>query len=218
MINVKNSTIWKHGLRHGKLDLAVPSVLGSYRTKVAVQYTIDRRTIPPLADRFGGRPHVFLMTVDRPWVPTKEVEYEVLPADEFGVPVHIPPEVSTKIKHTFALPPAFWPWLKKVGDDSPQLKPYTDKLIEGNLTLWEFEEMFYKSTKPLRIYRDLVNKPFRSPEEQARTPEVEWESAWLTYRQFIFGGKFRFHNHACFLQIITPNTSSENLRLALDLD
>merc|ERR1719387_3085649 len=54
------------------------------------------------------------------WDPEMEVEYELMPRDEYGVPAVIPPE--------------FYPWLKKLGDDTPELKPYMDKLINGEMT------------------------------------------------------------------------------------
>ena len=47
--------------------------------------------------------------------------------DEWGVPVSIPPELSTTIKHTYYVPPQYYPFLKKLGDDDPDLKPYMDK-------------------------------------------------------------------------------------------
>ena len=38
---------------------------------------------------------------DKPgWDTDLELEYDVMPRDEFGVPAHIPPEISTTIRHT----------------------------------------------------------------------------------------------------------------------
>merc|ERR1719240_991917 len=82
--------------------------------------------------------------------PWKYLEYEVMPRDEFGVPAHVPPELSTAIKHTYYLPPQYYPFLKKLGDDTPELKPFTDKLINGEMTFEEYEHMFYTFAKPLR--------------------------------------------------------------------
>ena len=31
--------------------------------------------------------------------------WKVMPRDEFGVPAHIPPELSTTIRHTYYVPP-----------------------------------------------------------------------------------------------------------------
>ncbi|CDR96329.1 hypothetical protein, conserved [Babesia bigemina] len=110
-------------------------------------------------------------------------EHSVIPRDGYGCPGTFPPEVSTKIRHTFRLPPQFYPFLKKLADDTPELKPYMYRLIEGKFTNDDYEEMFYKFAKPLKIYRKLIPKPYRTAEEQAREPEVSWESAWLSYRQ-----------------------------------
>ncbi|EDO07661.2 putative integral membrane protein [Babesia bovis T2Bo] len=114
-------------------------------------------------------------------------EHSVIPRDGYGCPGTFPPEVSTKIKHTFRLPPQFYPFLKKLGDDTPELKPYMDRLISGKFTNQDYEEMFYKFAKPLKIYRKLIPKPFRTAEEQANEARVSWESAWVTYRQKMAG-------------------------------
>eukprot|EP00916_Digyalum_oweni_P008717 GHVL01014545.1.p1 GENE.GHVL01014545.1~~GHVL01014545.1.p1 ORF type:complete len:250 (+),score=18.58 GHVL01014545.1:63-812(+) len=136
----------------------------------------------------GGWASTYIITTIRPdWKPIKEVEYETAPRDEMGVPVQIPPEVSTKIRQCYSVRPQFFPFIKKLGDDTPAIKPYTDKLIRGELTFIEFEEMFYKCTKPLKIYRELLNMPFRTAEEQAKSEEVDWEGYWLSYRQRIRG-------------------------------
>lgn len=112
-------------------------------------------------------------------------EHSVIPRDGYGCPATFPPEVTTKIHHTFRLPPQFYPFLKKLGDDTPALKPYMDRLISGKFTNNDYEEMFYKFAKPLTIYRRLIPKPFRTVEEQAKEAEVSWESAWLSYRQSV---------------------------------
>lgn len=114
-------------------------------------------------------------------------EFQEMPRDEFGVPAHIPPELSTAIKHTFFVPPQYYPWLKKLGDDTPELKPYTDKLINGDLTFRDYEEMFYNFSKPLKIHRDLIPMPYRTEAEIAREAEVAWEGAWYSFRQRVKG-------------------------------
>lgn len=131
---------------------------------------------------------MYIVTYDRPsWQPMWEEEYEVMPRDEFGVPASIPPEVSTTIQHTYHVPPQFYPFLKRLGDDTPALKPYMEKLIRREMTFDDYEEMFYKFAKPLKIYRQLIPLPYRSPEEQSRSEEVKWESAWYSYRQRVLG-------------------------------
>merc|ERR1712124_165360 len=92
-------------------------------------------------------------------------EYEVMPRDEFGVPAHIPPELSTEIKHTYYVPPQYYPFLKKLGDDTPELKPFMDKLINGEMTYDDYEHMFYHFAKPLKIYRSMIPVPYRTAEE-----------------------------------------------------
>lgn len=135
-----------------------------------------------------GYPMMYIVTYDKPsWQPLWEEEYEVMPRDEFGVPASIPPEVSTTIKHVYYPPPQFYPFFKKLGDDTPELKSYMHKLIQGKLTFDDYEEMFYKFAKPLKIYRKQIAMPYRSPEEQLKTDEVNWESAWLSYRQRVLG-------------------------------
>lgn len=127
---------------------------------------------------------LFDVKYDRPtWQPLWEDEHEVIPRDGYGVPAHIPPEVSTKIKHVFYVPPHYFPFLKKIGDDTPGLRPYMEKLIKGELTFSDYEDMFYKYAKPAKIYRKQIPMPFRTEEEIKREEEVEWEGAWLTYRQ-----------------------------------
>lgn len=131
-----------------------------------------------------GYPMMFIVTYDRPsWQPFWEEEYEVMPRDEFGVPASIPPEVSTQIKHTYYIPPQFYTFLKKLGDDTEELKPYMTKLIKGEFTYDDYQEMFYKFAKPLKIFRKQIPMPYRTAEEMAREEEMKWQSAWLSYRQ-----------------------------------
>lgn len=131
-----------------------------------------------------GYPMMFIVTYDKPsWQPFWEEECEVLPRDEFGVPATIPPEVSTKIKHTYFVPPQFYTFLKKLGDDTEELKPYMMKLIKGEFTYDDYQEMFYKFAKPLKIYRQQIPVPYRTAEEVAREEEMKWQSAWFSYRQ-----------------------------------
>ncbi|KAK2195921.1 hypothetical protein BdWA1_002519 [Babesia duncani] len=106
-----------------------------------------------------------------------------IPRDGYGCPATFPPEVSTQILHTYRLPPQFYPFLKKLADDTPELAPYMHKLINGMFTNHDYEEMFYKFAKPLKIYRKLIPKPFRTLEEQGKEDEVSYESAWLSFRQ-----------------------------------
>jgi len=131
---------------------------------------------------------MYNISFDKPgWDPEMELEYDVMPRDEFGVPAYIPPELSTQIRHTYYVPPQYYPFLKKLGDDTPELKPFTDKLMNGELTFSDYEEMFYTFAKPLKIRRPLMAMPYRTAEEVARTPEVEWEGAWLSFRQRVLG-------------------------------
>ncbi|KAF8821330.1 hypothetical protein IE077_002147 [Cardiosporidium cionae] len=131
-----------------------------------------------------GSPTLFIIKHDRPgWQPLVEDEHEVIPRDEFGVPATIPPEVSSTIRHVYHVPPQFYPFLKKLGDDTPELQPYMEKLLKGGFTFNDYEEMFYKFAKPLKIYRNQIPLPYRTAEEQGRHEEVNWESAWHSYRQ-----------------------------------
>ena len=113
--------------------------------------------------------------------------FEEIPRDGFGVPAHIPPEIAVQIRHTFAVPPQYYPWLKKLGDDTPQLKPFMDRLIKGELTQDEYEDMFYMFSKPLKIYRSEIPHAHRSQAEIESEDYVKWESAWLAYRQRLRG-------------------------------
>jgi len=84
-----------------------------------------------------GTPVLWIVRYDDPtWDAEREHEYELIPRDEFGVPVSLPPEVSTNIRHTYYVPPQYYPFLKKLGDDTPELKPYTDKLMNGQMTFF----------------------------------------------------------------------------------
>ncbi|CDI82269.1 Chromosome II, complete genome, related [Eimeria acervulina] len=131
-----------------------------------------------------GYPMLFDVKYDKPtWQPLWEDEHEVIPRDGFGVPAHIPPEVSTKIKHVVYIPPHYYTFLKRLGEDSPSLQPFMSKLIQGQLTFADYEEMFYKFAKPAKIYRAQIPKPFRTQQEVQQQQQVDWEGAWLSYRQ-----------------------------------
>ncbi|KAI4839015.1 cytochrome c oxidase subunit ApiCOX35 [Plasmodium brasilianum] len=140
----------------------------------------------PLNRTLGGYgyPMMFIVTYDKPsWQPFWENDCEVIPRDEFGVPASIPPEISTQIKHTYYVPPQFYTFLKKLGDDTEELRPYMIKLIKGEFTYDDYQEMFYKFAKPLKIFRKKIPVPYRSAEEMANEEEMKWQSAWYTYRQ-----------------------------------
>jgi len=135
-----------------------------------------------------GWPVQYLVGYDKPgWDTDQELEYEVMPRDAFGVPAHIPPEVSTTIRHTYYVPPQYYPFLKKLGDDTPELKPYMDKLINGEMTFEDYEEMFYAFAKPLKITRSCIAMPYRTEAEIKKEAEVAWEGAWLSFRQRVMG-------------------------------
>lgn len=126
---------------------------------------------------------MFFMTHDRPFYPDRIIEWEIMPRDEYGVPAHIPPDLSTVIQHTYYLPPEYYPFIKKLGDDSPEIKPFMDKLIKGQLTFADYEEMFYKQAKPLKIHRSRIPMPYRTEEEEKKSAEVLWEGKWHSFRQ-----------------------------------
>lgn len=134
-------------------------------------------------DRQPGWPMMWKTQYDKPWYPGRILEWEVMPRDGFGVPAQIPPDLSTIIQHTFYIPPDYYPFLKKLGDDDPNIKPYMDKLIMGELTWANYEEMFYKSAKPLKVYRSRLPMPYRTEAEELKEAEMHWESKWLSYRQ-----------------------------------
>jgi len=136
--------------------------------------------------RRPGFPTFFAITADNPFYPERILEYEIMPRDDFGVPAHIPPDLSTVIQHTYYVPLQYYPFLKKLGDDSPEIKPWMDKLINGQLTFAEYEEMFYKNSKPLKVFRNRIPMPYRTEKEIAYNAEVEWESKWLSFRQRVF--------------------------------
>ena len=80
-----------------------------------------------------------------------------------------------------------------------------DKLINGEMTFDDYEEMFYQFAKPLksfgctwqtrasvglrhalrfvalRIHRPLIPMPYRTAEEMKKSEEVAWEGAWLSF-------------------------------------
>lgn len=135
-------------------------------------------------------PYLFTITHDKPFYGERYLEWEILPRDEFGVPHHIPPDISTVIQHTYFVPPAYYPFIKKIGDDTPELKPWMDKLIKGQLTFADYEEMFYKNAKPLKVYRNRIPLPYRTDEEIKNSAEVMWESKWCSFRQRVQGEYF----------------------------
>lgn len=130
---------------------------------------------------------MYMISYDRPFFPEKIIEYEVMPRDEYGVPAHIPPDISTAVQHTYYVPPSYYPFLKKIGDDTPELKPWMDKLIKGQLTFAEYEEMFYRNAKPLKIYRNRIPVPYRTDAEMAKSAEVMWEGKWHSFRARVWG-------------------------------
>lgn len=137
-------------------------------------------------NRRPGVPNFFMIQADKPFYPERIYEFEIMPRDDFGVPAHIPPDLSTIIQHTYYLPPQYYPFLKKLGDESPEIKPWMDKLINGQLTFGEYEEMFYRSSKPLKVFRNRIPMPYRTEAECAANAETEWESKWHSFRQRVF--------------------------------
>lgn len=121
------------------------------------------------------------------WNPEKKYEWDVMPRDSYGVPAHIPPDISTAVQHTYHIPPSYFPFIKKIGDDSPELKPWMDKLIKGQLTFHDYEEMFYHNCKPLKVYRKRLPVPYRTDHEMAQSEEVFWEGRWHHFRNQVFG-------------------------------
>lgn len=162
---------------------------------LARRSVLQNRGIVTSARRMGvydgnvGYPFVWLTLNDKGihWDPFFARDYDVMTRDEWGVPASIPPELSTQIKHTYHVPPQYYPFLKKLGDDDPALKPYMDRLINGEMTFDDYEEMFYKFAVPFKITRSRIPMPYRSPQEMANEEEVAWESAWLAFRQRILG-------------------------------
>ena len=139
---------------------------GPYRWPQMIVATWDKEGFDPMADTDN---------------------FEEIPRDGFGVPAHIPPEIAVQIRHTFAVPPQYFPFLKKLGEDTPSLKPFLDSLIKGELTYEQYEEMFYQFAKPLKVYRSEVPQPMRTEAEIKAESFVDWESAWLSYRQRLRG-------------------------------
>eukprot|EP00933_Yihiella_yeosuensis_P063448 TRINITY_DN665_c0_g2_i2.p1 TRINITY_DN665_c0_g2~~TRINITY_DN665_c0_g2_i2.p1 ORF type:complete len:247 (-),score=63.23 TRINITY_DN665_c0_g2_i2:112-852(-) len=187
--------------RRGASVAALPSV--GLRQNIAPATSValwqQQRSIHQSAPRHHqavnpGWPVMYSIVYDKPgWDPEMELEYDVVPRDEFGVPAHIPPEVSTTIRHTYYVPPQYYPFLKKLGDDTPELKPYMDKLMNGEMTFDDYEEMFYQFAKPLKIHRPLIPMPYRSAEEMKKQDEVAWEGAWLSFRQRVMGDYLTRH-------------------------
>lgn len=150
------------------------------------------RAMHTSATRFMGvrkpnDPYLWVITHDKPFYPDRYLEWEIMPRDEFGVPAQIPPDISTLIAHTYYVPPQYYPFIKKIGDDTPELKPWMDKLIKGQLTFADYEEMFYKNAKPLKVYRNRIPLPYRTDEEIKKSAEVLWEGKWLSFRQRVQG-------------------------------
>ncbi|EER01230.1 conserved hypothetical protein, partial [Perkinsus marinus ATCC 50983] len=142
----------------------------------------------------GGYPFHYVVQYDDPNYDCEaDFEFEEIPRDEFGVPAHIPPELSTQIRHTYYVPPQYYPFLKKLGEDTPELKPYTDKLIMGDMTYDDYEEMFYKFAKPLKIYRSRLPLPYRTDEEISQEKYVNWCGRWYSYRQRLQGDYYSRH-------------------------
>ncbi|CAD7957226.1 unnamed protein product [Amoebophrya sp. A120] len=150
-----------------------------------------------------GMPSTFKVTADRPWYPRRILEWEVMPRDEFGVPAHIPPDVSTTIAHTYHVPPEYFPFLKKLGEETPSMKPWMEKLIKGKMTFPDYEEMFYSHAKPLRVHRSKLALPYRTEEEVAKSKEIDWESKWMSFRQRVRGEYYtRYYFREWFLGML----------------
>merc|ERR1711933_149113 len=92
------------------------------------------------------------------------------------------------IRHTYYIPPQYYPFLKKLGDDTPELKPYMDKLMNGEMTFDDYEEMFYAFAKPLKIYRPRIPIPYRSAEEMKNTDEDFWDGYGPLFRMALHSG------------------------------
>eukprot|EP01068_Selenidium_serpulae_P016872 Selendium_serpulae@DN6331_c4_g1_i4.p2 len=97
-----------------------------------------------------GSPMMYYVSATNPhWQPEWDADHSTMPRDEFGVPASIPPEVASDIRHVYHLPPQFYPALKKWGDDTPELKPFLDSLMNGQMDKEQFEQMFYSFAQPL---------------------------------------------------------------------
>eukprot|EP00811_Abedinium_folium_P002546 NODE_12338_length_1230_cov_8.368994.p2 GENE.NODE_12338_length_1230_cov_8.368994~~NODE_12338_length_1230_cov_8.368994.p2 ORF type:complete len:242 (-),score=78.36 NODE_12338_length_1230_cov_8.368994:226-951(-) len=182
-------------LHSGLSSLLAPRVVAPAAAALLPQVRHFHRSLPRHHGLVNpGWPVMFDITYDKPgWNPEMELEYDVMPRDAFGVPAHIPPEVSTKINHTYYVPPQYYPFLKKLGDDTPELKPYMDRLMNGEMTFDDYEEMFYAFAKPLKIHRSKIPMPYRSEAEQAKSDEVAWEGAWLSFRERVLGDYLSRH-------------------------
>lgn len=147
----------------------------------------------------SGMPSVYHKSWDRDFdIVADEESSSDIPRGYYGTPGHIPPEITQQVKHTLYLPPQYYPWLKKLGEDTPELKPYMDKAIKGDFTYLDFEEMFYEFAKPLKIYRSRIPVPYRTAEEQKKADEIALEMAWHSYRQRVLGyhnTNYRFRDH-----------------------
>ncbi|EKX73190.1 conserved hypothetical protein [Theileria equi strain WA] len=173
-------TPWNHHSMRFKQDFK----FGAYEFEQPENPWEDRSYRNIKISRATGWPLLLAPNSTHPmWQPHLSDDNTVMPRDGYGCLASFPPEVSTRITHTYRLPPQFYPFLKRLGDDTPELKPYMDKLMTGSFTNHDYEEMFYKFAKPLKIYRKLIPKPYRTVEEQGKEDEVTWESSWLSYRQ-----------------------------------
>lgn len=161
-----------------------------------VRAGLFRNTAPALSSKTGsGIPILWTVTADRPWYIEQAIEYEVMPRDEYGVPAFIPPDISTAIKHTLFVPPQYYPFCKRIAEDTPELKPFMDKLIKGQMTWNNFEEMFYRETRPLKIFRNRFPMPWRTDDEIAHSDMVKWGNKWWQFRMRVikeYGSKYVF--------------------------
>mmetsp|Transcript_10156 Transcript_10156/g.8618 ORF Transcript_10156/g.8618 Transcript_10156/m.8618 type:complete len:127 (-) Transcript_10156:68-448(-) len=73
------------------------------------------------------------------------------------------------------------------------LEPYTDKLIMGDMTYDDYEEMFYKFAKPLKIYRSRLPLPYRTDAEIAQENYVNWCGKWYSFRQRVQSDYYSRH-------------------------
>merc|ERR1719299_247750 len=88
-----------------------------------------------------GWPVMYYITYDKPnWDPEMELEYEVMPRDEFGVPAHIPPELSTSIRHTYYVPPQYYQFpkpLKVYRQRIPMPYRTAEEMKKSDEIMWE---------------------------------------------------------------------------------
>jgi len=132
-------------------------------------------------------PFMWTGQTDKPMYSDRYVEWEIMPRDIYGTPAHIPPDLRALIPYTYYVPPSYYPFLKRIGDETPELKPWMDKLIKGQLTHEDYEELFYKNAKPIKVHRSRIPQPYRTEEEMKSSGEVQWESNWSTFRQRVAG-------------------------------